>query len=203
MFVSQKALRGEQNVLATLPTLTLLTEENKKYNLSLHWSPKSGKHLSEVTCLKWKMLSRSLRTWALEKSEELTTSVFMAFLKATQRENHEAGYLEKPQGTDRIYFCINKSYTEEGRLICLGHRAPCSFTAQSFCGNSPGMGGAVALCWGMLKGWLSAEFNSLTTWVEWEAMFHTLLENVFTCFCLLPQLGSGTRPCSMCLWAAW
>lgn len=57
----------------------------------------------------WKILHQSLRTYALEKSEKLTTSVadlllkligiFTASLKATERENRKVGYLGKPQGT--------------------------------------------------------------------------------------------------------
>lgn len=131
-FVTQKAWRDEQRVLAPHPRAPPLRRRIGVYSspgLRL-WSP------SEVTCLKrQKILSQSLGTWTLEKSEELTTSVADLLLKLLWFLWHHWKPLKgkttmlvtwgKPQGTGLIYFCINKSCIEKGRRICLGHRVPC------------------------------------------------------------------------------
>ena len=78
-----------------------------------------GKHLSEVTFLKWwKLLSQSLGARALEKSEELTTSVadllfklirfFHGIVESHRKGNHKADHLlVKPQG-DRLSRFLHK-----------------------------------------------------------------------------------------------
>ena len=133
-----KKKRYQQNVsaLASMPP-----PSQRRKGSAINCSPQAcrppGKHLSEVMFLKWwEILTQSLGAGSLEKSEKLTTLVAdlllklirfcMASLKVAQRENHRVDYLlEKPQATGLVDFCINKSGTWAGTLICPGHRGPC------------------------------------------------------------------------------